>query len=212
MTKVLVAGSQKLFRQGLKCILTKQFGGEVEIHESSDQFSVTICRDLRPDIVVLDVDIPIGSGIELESRLVTSECSPKVVVITSKIEPALLNLLIETGAAAYLTKNCPEHDFVEAITSVINGRAYISEQFSRLVTMGKLEKSGSISLGELSRREMEVMLFLAEGRSSDEIATYLSISPKTVASYKQRIHDKLKTRNTAEITRVAIQLGLLTST
>lgn len=211
MSRILITGSQRLFRQGLKCILIQHFGEKVEIHECADESSISLGRDLQPEIIVLDADISVGSGLELTSRLVASSSRPKVVITTGKSEPVLLTLFAETGVVAFLTKSCPGDDLIEAITKAIQGGVYVSEKFSRLLAQGKVEKSKSIPLSELSRREMEVMLLLAEGRSADEIGSYLAISAKTVASYKQRIHGKLSTRNTADITRLAVQSGLLTS-
>ena len=208
--QVLIVGSQKLNRAGLKCILTQHLGGKVEIHESSDESSVALCRDLKPDIVLLDADIAVGSGVQLATRLVAARSKPIVIIITSKSEPNFLNYLMETGAAGFLTKSRGEKELVEAVESTVKGNTYVGEQFSQLLAHGKVGKSSTPNLSPLTLREMEVTIMLAQGRSPDEIAKHLSISSKTVASYKQRIHDKLNTRNTADITRVAIQSGLLT--
>lgn len=208
--QVLIAGSQKLIRVGLKCILAQHLGGKVEIRESSDESSVALCRDLNPDFVLMDVDVPIGSGVQLAASLVAAPSKPIVIVITGKSEPNFLNHLMETGAAGFLTKSSGETELVEAVESTVKGEAYVSEEFSQLLAHGKVGKSSTPNLSPLTLREMEVTVMLAQGRSPDEIAKHLSISSKTVASYKQRIHDKLNTRNTADITRVAIQSGLLT--
>ncbi len=210
MVKVVIAGSQKLFRVGLKRILTQHFGKKVEIHESSDESCVALCRDLKPDIVLLDADIPIGSGVQLAAGLVEEPSEPIVIVITGKSEPNFLSHLMETGAAGFLTKSSGEKELVEAVESTVKGKSYVSEQFSQLLAHGKIESSSTLRLGPLTLRETEVTVMLAQGRSPEEIAKHLSITAKTVASYKQRIHDKLNTRNTADITRVAVQSGLLT--
>jgi DNA-binding NarL/FixJ family response regulator len=124
--------------------------------------------------------------------------------------PVYLNQLLKTGAAAFLTKNCARDELIQAVRFVRNEEIQISEEFSRLVVLGRINRSASASLSTLSRREFEVLLMLSEGRSPNEIADQLNISSKTVASYKRRIHGKLNTRNTADITRIAVQSGMLT--
>ena len=209
MTRILVAGSQRLFRVGLKRILTQHLGREASIHDSSDNSCLVVCRDFEPDIAILDIDIQFGIGLELAAHITEGPARPRVIIITARREPNFLIQLTRIGASAYLTKNCAESDLINAITSVTEGRYYVSEEFSRLVTLGRIKKLVSAHLSTLSRREMEVMLMLAQGRLPSEIGNYLKISPKTVASYKQRINGKLKTRNTADITRIALESGML---
>jgi len=207
----LIAGTHKLFRDGLKCLVKRHFGEKVEIDETDVDDCKSVCNDLAPDVLLLDVDIKQGVGLELASQLAGSSARPKVIVITGKSDPILLNLLMETNAVGFLTKGNSVNGLVNAIDAVMNGSVHVNEKYSQLIVQGKVEGSAFSPLNQLSLREMEVMLSLAEGRSPEEIANHLFISPKTVASYKQRIHDKLHTRNTADITRVALESGLLSS-
>jgi two-component system invasion response regulator UvrY len=208
--QVLISGSQKLLRVGLKCILTRHFGGRVEVHQSSDESCVAVCRDLKPDIVLVDVDISIGSGIELAARLVEDPSKPIVIAITSRSEPTFLSHLMETEASGFLSKSRGEKELLKAVDLTVKGKTYVSEPIARLLAHGRVQSPSTSGIGSLALREMEVLIMLAQGISPIEIAERLSISPETVASYKQRIHDKLGTRNTADITRIAVKSGLLT--
>lgn len=211
-TKLLIAGSQRLFRVGVQCILSQHFDRKFNFHDSGDDLAVAACREVQPDIVILDADTSSGAGLELVSRLTGSPLRPKIIVITSKNEPSYLDQLVKSGAAAYLTKDCDGCELIEAVSSAIRGRIHVSDRFSRSVILGKIKGSNPVSITALSRREMEVTVLLAEGRTPVEIGTCLAISPKTVSSYKRRIHTKLETRNTADITRIALLSGLVSVT
>ena len=209
MNRVLIVGGKELFRIGLRCLLAEHYEHALKLLDVVYQEAIPTCEKFGPSVVLLDTDARDGYGLDLVSKLVDSPCAPKVVIITCEREPALLNLQLETGATGFLTKDCSTNDCIDAVNAAINSTNYVSPQFSRLIVLGKIGRTDKNSLNLLSRREMSTMLMLAEGMTNKEIAKSLNISPKTVTSYKLRIHEKLKTRNVADIARVAVRAGLL---
>lgn len=210
MTRILVIGPKELFRVGIRCLLSQEIKRRLELIDSIDEVALSVCREFKPKIVLVDIDIPRGSGLELVTRLVQSDCQPRVIIVTGEREPNVLNHQMETGATGFLTKSCRVDDCIAAVAAAIRGHAYASERYARMVTLGKIGGAEEDPLKKLSRREMDVLVMLAEGKSHQEVAELLAISQKTVASYKYRIHQKLNTRNTADITRIAVKSGLLT--
>ena len=116
---------------------------------------------------------------------------------------------MDAGASAYLTKGCPVSELVKAITTVAAGGRHVGSRVAQQLALRMLPGRGLSPFESLSAREMEVMLMLAEGRKIQEIAETMHLSPKTVATYKYRIYDKLDTRSDVDMTRMALRYGVV---
>ncbi|MGK2926141.1 MAG: response regulator, partial [Lysobacterales bacterium] len=166
-------------------------------------------RELRPDVVLLDVSLPGLSGFEVTIRLKQASPELGIVILTVHEQAPYPAQLLEAGAAAYLTKGCPATELVEAIKTVARGGRHIGSRVAQQMALNLLPGGTASPFEVLSAREMEVMLMLAEGRKIADIAELMHLSPKTVATYKYRIFEKLNTRSDVDMTRMALRWGVV---
>ena len=210
MIRVLVVDDHELVRIGLRHILADypaiQIAGEAVDGESAMRMN----REIRPDVVLLDVCLPGISGFEVTTRL--KQASPKlgIIILTVHEQAPYPARLLEAGASGYLTKGCPSTELVQAIQTVARGGRHIGSRIAQQMALNMLPGGQSSPFEELSAREMEVMLMLADGRKIADIAEVLHLSPKTIATYKYRIYEKLNTRNDVDMARMAMRYGIVT--
>ncbi len=167
------------------------------------------CSSDRPDVVLMDVNMPGIGGIEATRRLLRIAPDLKVVALTmldNEPFPARLN---EVGAMGYLTKGCPADEMIQAIRSVFRGQPFVSSDVARKHILTDWKRHSATPFQGLSSRETQVMLMILEGQRNQEISDGLSLSPKTVSTYRQRIYEKLDVRNDVELTRLAYRHGIL---
>jgi two-component system invasion response regulator UvrY len=209
MIRVLVVDDHELVRVGLRHILADypaiQIAGEAVDGESALRMN----RELRPDVVLLDVSLPGLSGFEVTTRL--KQVSPElgIVILTVHEQSPYPAQLLAAGASAYLTKGCPATELVQAIKTVARGGRHIGSRVAQQMALNFLPGGAASPFAGLSAREMEVMLMLAEGRKVADIAEVMHLSPKTVATYKYRIYEKLNTRSDVDMTRMAMRWGVV---
>ncbi|MCU0988495.1 MAG: response regulator [Xanthomonadales bacterium] len=209
MIRVLVVDDHELVRIGLRHILADypaiQIAGEAVDGESALRMN----RELRPDVVLLDVSLPGLSGFEVTTRL--KQVSPElgIVILTVHEQSPYPAQLLAAGASAYLTKGCPATELVQAIKTVARGGRHIGSRVAQQMALNFLPGGTASPFAGLSAREMEVMLMLAEGRKVADIAEVMHLSPKTVATYKYRIYEKLNTRSDVDMTRMAMRWGVV---
>lgn len=211
MIRILVVDDHELVRIGLRHTLadypTIQIAGEAVDGESALRMN----REFRPDVVLLDVCLPGLSGFEVTTRLKQASPQLGIVILTVHEQAPYPARLLEAGASAYLTKACPATELVQAIKTVARGGRHIGSSIAQQMALNLLPGGCSSPFEELSAREMEVMLMLADGRKVADIAEVLHLSPKTVATYKYRIYEKLNTRNDVDMARMAMRYGVLAS-
>ena len=211
MIRVLVVDDHELVRIGLRQTLidypTIQVAGEATDGETA----LVMNRELRPDVVLLDVELPGLSGFEGTARLRQATPAPGVIILTLHEKRPYPERLLDAGASGYLTKGCPATELVEAIRTVAAGGRHIGSRIAQKMALDLLPGGRRSPFDELSAREMEVMLMLADGKKIAEIARAMHLSPKTVATYKYRIFDKLDARNDVAMTRMAMRFGLVAS-
>lgn len=209
MIRVLVVDDHELVRIGLRHILADypviQIAGEAIDGESALRMN----RELRPDVVLLDVSLPGLSGFEVTTRLKQASPELGIVILTVHEQPPYPAQLLAAGASAYLTKGCPATELVQAIKTVARGGRHIGSRVAQQMALNLLPGGTATPFAGLSAREMEVMLMLAEGRKVADIAEVMHLSPKTVATYKYRIYEKLNTRSDVDMTRMAMRWGVV---
>jgi len=211
MIRILVVDDHELVRIGLRHILADypsiQIAGEAVDGESALRMN----REIRPDVVLLDVCLPGLSGFEVTKRLKQASPHLGVIILTVHEQAPYPAQLLEAGASAYLTKGCPATELVQAIQTVASGGRHIGSRVAQQMALDMLPGGKSSPFEELSAREMEVMLMLADGLKIADIAKAMHLSPKTVATYKYRIFEKLDTRNDVDMTRMAMRYGVVAS-
>jgi two-component system response regulator NreC len=208
---VLLVDDHAMFRAGIKALL--EAGGKVEVvgEASSGDEAVDKVRELKPDVVVMDLSMPGSNGLEATRRIAALELDTNVLVLTVHAEEEYLVPVVEAGASGYLTKTSADTDLLEAIRVVARGQVFLPPKATTLLLKQykAAESSEEVSLKDLSTREQEVLALTAEGYSSREIGKKLFISPKTVDTYRSRIMDKLGLSHRSDLVRFALRVGLL---
>ena len=209
MIRLLVVDDHELVRIGLRHIFEDYPAIRIAGEAVDGESALRMNRELRPDVVLLDISLPGLSGFEVTTRLKQASPDLGIVVLTVHEQAPYPAQLLEAGAAAYLTKGCPATELVEAIKTVARGGRHIGSRVAQQMALNLLPGGTASPFEVLSAREMEVMLMLAEGRKIADIAALMHLSPKTVATYKYRIFEKLNTRNDVDMTRMALRWGVV---
>ena len=211
--RVLLADDHAVLRAGLRALLNAEPDMTVVGEAVDGQDAVEKARELKPDVVVMDISMPGVNGLEATSRIVESG-GAKVLVLTMHPEDQYLLQVIKAGASGYVLKKSADTELMDAIRTVYRGEAFLYPAATRLLVneyaRGARASGDRDSLDELTDREREVLRLTAEGFSNQEIADKLIISPKTVDTYRGRIMDKLNLRHRSELVRYALRKGLLT--
>lgn len=215
-TRVVVADDHAVLRSGLKLLINSQADMEVVGEAGSHDEALTKSRELKPDIVVLDMTMPGGSGVQVIGTLVRECPATHVVVLTMHDDATYFRLAMAAGALGYVTKQSADTELLDAIRCVAKGKIYTQIQLAAVsnrppVAVGALRKREAALLESLSDREREVLILVAQGHTNQAIADKLDISVKTIESYRARLMSKLKLHNRAELTQLAMESGLLAS-
>ena len=200
-----------MFRAGIRALIEAEDRFEVIGEASSGDEAVDRVRELKPDIVIMDLAMPGSNGLEATRRISALELDTHVLVLTVHAEEEYLVPVVEAGASGYLTKTSADTDLIEAIRVVARGQVFLPPKAATLLLRRYKDTEGddSASINDLSPREQEVLALTAEGFSSREIGEKLFISPKTVDTYRSRIMDKLGLSHRSELVRFALRSGLL---
>ena len=210
-TKILMVDDHAMFRAGIRALLEAEGRMVVVGEAASGDEAVDRVRELKPDVVVMDLSMPGSNGLEATRRIAALELDTKVLVLTVHAEEEYLVPVVEAGASGYLTKTSADNDLIEAIKVVARGEVYLPPKATTLLLQRykASESDDTAGLHDLSTREQEVLALTAEGYSSREIGKKLFISPKTVDTYRSRIMDKLGLNHRSELVRFALRVGLL---
>ena len=208
MIRVMIVDDHELVRLGLRQIFSEYHDIEVVAEAGDGKTAVRLCREVQPDVVILDVSLSGQSGFELTRRLKLGQSSLRVLAMSIYDSSPYPERMMEAGASGYLTKACSLSELLEALRTVARGGRHIGSAIAQKMVLGNLDGSGTTPFDSLSSREMEVLVLLSEGNRLAEIADAMHLSPKTVATYKYRIFDKLDTRNDVEATRLAMRYGI----
>lgn len=207
MIKVFVADDHQIVREGLRRILGDS--ADMEIVGEAATFPDLFARlpEARPEIVVLDISMP-GPGF-LESLRLLREQEVRVVVLSMHPESQFAVRAIKAGASAYLSKERTPDELIGAIRHVHEGKTYVTPALAEELAERLSTDRESLPHEELSEREFQVLLMLGSGRAVGEISRELSLSPKTISTYRARILRKLGLQTTADMVRYALQHDLV---
>jgi two-component system response regulator NreC len=205
--RILVADDHQIVRQGLKTILDRE-GFDIVGEASDGGEAVSRAIELQPDLVVLDIGMPVMTGIEAASEIRKSVPSAKLILLTVHTENRYILEALRSGVRGYVLKSRASGELVEAIREILNGRMYLSPGISQTVVEAYLQQNAGES-ESLTRRELQVLQLVAEGKTTREIAASLSVSVKTADSHRSNIMHKLNMHSVADLVRYAIRRGLV---
>jgi DNA-binding NarL/FixJ family response regulator len=209
--RIVLADDHAVVREGLKSLVNSQPDMRVVGEAADGEAAVDAVRSLLPDVVVLDVSMPRINGVEAASRIRTQAPSVRVLPLTVHEEREYVTQLLRAGAAGYVLKRAAPEELVHAIRVVASGGIYLDPSLAGTIVSGYLDGVGdSPVLGQmLSTRERQVLVRIARGFSNKEIAAALTLSVKTVETYKIRMSEKLGLRSRVDIVRYATAQGWL---
>lgn len=212
--RVLVADDHAVLRGGLKLLINSQADMQVVGEAGSHAEALTKSRELLPDILVLDLTMPGGTGVQVIGTLARECPETRVVVLTMHDDATYFRLAMAAGALGYLTKKSADTELLDVIRCVAKGKTYTQIQLAAdsnrpFAVMGASNAREAALLESLSDREREVLILVAQGHTNKAIADRFDISVKTIESYRARLMSKLKLHNRAELTQLAIESGLL---
>jgi DNA-binding NarL/FixJ family response regulator len=211
--RILLADDHRILREGLRSLLAQQ-SDIVVVGEASDgETAVALARELRPDIVIMDVVMPGLGGVEATRQIRTGLRDTKVIGLSMHSDRRFVSEMLRAGALGYLVKDSAFEELNQAVRTVMQGRPYLSVAITGslvedFVRQACTQERQSTPLHMLTSREQEVLRLLADGKRVKEIAHFLNISVKTVESHRQNIMDKLEIHSTIELTRYALREGL----
>jgi two-component system, NarL family, response regulator NreC len=214
--KVLLADDHKLLRSGLKLLLQRNSGMQVVGEAADGEQAIQLFEQLQPDILLLDLSMPNMDGLECLKEIKSRYPEAKVIVLTMHEDENYIKRAMQGGASAYVPKSAADTDLFKAIEAVEAGGIYLSQQDSNLLLhvllnreQETIDKKAPYVL--LSPREREVLRLVAHGYSLAEVAERLSLSIKTVDTYKVRLTEKLKATKRSELVSYALKYGLLSA-
>ena len=209
MIRVLLVDDHELVRAGIKRLLDDAQGMEVIGEAASGESAIDLVRADTPDVILMDVNMPGIGGLEATRRLMPIDPELKVIVVTVHAGEPFPTRLLEAGASGYLTKDCGQHEIINAINSVFAGQRYIGSNIAQKIALSMMPGANKSPFDSLSQREMQVMLMVTQGQNAQEISDKLCLSPKTVSTYRHRLFEKLGVENDVELTRLAIRHGMI---
>ncbi|MCW8880055.1 MAG: UvrY/SirA/GacA family response regulator transcription factor [Kangiellaceae bacterium] len=211
MIKVLVVDDHDLIRNGISRLLEDDEKISVIGEASSGEDGVAKARELRPDVVLMDANMPGIGGLEATRRLLRFDPDIKVIAVTVHGDEPYPTRFMQAGAAGYVTKGADVDEMVIAIKQVASGKRYLAPEIAQAMALKAVNPDEGSPFDELSDREMQVMLMITKGQKVQDISEQLFLSPKTVNSYRYRLFEKLKIENDVELTHLAIRHGIIES-
>jgi len=209
--RVLVCDDHQLFREGVKAILNAQPTLEVVGEASDGKEAVDVALKLNPDVVLMDISMPVLRGFEATRRLKRARPFIKVLILTVYGDEDLVTRCMDAGAAGYILKDTPPVQLVYAIEAVNQGQQYLSPSVLKGLVRQHISQPSGLKSGYelLSDREREILVRLAEGESLKDLATRLDLSVKTVDAHKTNLMRKLDLHDRSELIRYAIRKHLV---
>jgi len=211
--KILLADDHTIVRQGLARLLEDQSDLRVVGEATDGRMALEKATALKPDIVIMDIAMPLMNGIEAAKRIRKQLPETKILILSMYSHEHYIHQLLETGISGYLLKDSSGRDIISAIKAAMKGETFLSPSISKKVVESYLSPRKSSSMEErykqLSNREREVFQLIAEGHSTKRIGEMLYVSVSTVKSHKGNIMEKLGISNPIRLVHFAIKLGLV---
>ncbi|HAJ29752.1 MAG TPA: two-component system response regulator UvrY [Gammaproteobacteria bacterium] len=209
MIKVLIVDDHQMVRFGTRRLLEDESGLQIVGEASSGEEAIEAVDALNPQVVLMDVQMPGIGGLEATRRCLRIAPDVKVIALSMHDGEPFPSKLFEAGAKGYVSKRSDPEELILAIRKVMAGQRYISTDIAQNLALRPFAEVQQSPFEQLSGREMQIALMVIRGMGAAEMGKKLILSPKTVNSYRYRIFEKLDIKNDVELTKLAIQHGLL---
>ena len=206
--KILLVDDHAVVRMGFKMLIEAEADIKVIGEAESGEVAVKLFQELKPDIIVMDITMPGIGGLEAIDRIMAKDKNTKILVLSAHEDSVHPKRVLNAGAMGYLTKRSAAEELIKAIKSIHQGKRYLEPNIAQQMAITQL--SGETNPVEiLSDREFEVFMALAKGKSTNDIADTLCLSPRTVGTHLYNIKQKLNANNSGESALIAIRCGLI---
>lgn len=207
--RVLLAEDHGVVREGLRALLNARPGFEVIAEVGDGASAVREALDRGPDVVLMDVGLPILNGVDAARQIQRSRPDIQIVILSMRDDPDTVDRALRAGARGYALKGLGVDALCDAIRTVAQGEVYLSTGISEYILQGYLKGPDATPSDPLTERERQIVQLIAEGYTSREIATRLGVKPKTVQNHRANLMEKLQIHTTAGLVRYAIHHGLV---
>ncbi len=208
--RVLLVDDHPVVRKGLCLCLAKQGNIRVVGEAGDGQQALAMAKELQPDLMLMDIDLPGMNGLAVAEVLRTEQPQIQIVFLSMHSEGEYVMRILQSGAKGYVLKHAPTEELIQAIDKVYAGETYFSPEVARVALNQIVHNQGAPKKGSLTDREDEVLIQIAGGLSNKEIASKLGVGVRTVETHRERIMRKLDIHSAAGLTRFAISKGLVT--
>lgn len=210
--RVVIADDHTVVRQGIRGVLEEVEGLEVVAEAGDGDEALALVKELEPDVVVLDVNMPGKTGLEVAKALRDDGASVRILILSMHDDPEYVLQAVRVGADGYVLKDVSPAELRDAVRAVHEGREYFTARVTQQLSIGlrqEIEKEQlRARLDSLTNRETQVLLLVAEGLTNRAIGDRLEISPRTVETHRERVMGKLRIRTIAGLTRFVVEHGL----
>ena len=205
---VILVDDHSVVRMGFKMLIDSEKDMQVIAEAETGEEGIKKFQEIKPDVIVMDITMPGIGGLEAIERIIAKDKNAKILVLSAHEDSVHPKRVLSAGAIGYLTKRSAAEELIDAIRTVGSGKKYIESSVAQQLAITQL--SGENDPTEvLSDREFEVFISLAKGKSTNEIADIMCLSPRTVGTHLYNIKQKLNANNSAEIALIAIRCGLI---
>ena len=209
MINVFLVDDHELVRTGIRRILEDVRGIKVVGEAQSGETAVAFCRQHHPDVILMDMNMPGIGGLEATRKILRIRPDVRIIVLTIHSENPFPTKVMQAGAAGYLTKGAAPDEMIHAIRLVHSGQRYISPEIAQQMALSQFASADENPFKSLSERELQVFLRLAKGETIGQMAESMSLSVKTVSTYRTRLLEKLGVGSNAELATYALRHGLI---
>lgn len=207
--RIIIADDHAFLREGIKKTIQDEIDMKIVGEASNANDALDIIRELKPDIVIMDISMPGKSGLDVLKDLKSLKIKSRILILSMHPEDRFAIRALKAGASGYLTKESAPDELVKAIRTVLSGRKYVSKALAEKLVDILSEDSDKLPHEQLSDREYEVFIKISSGKKAVDIATELSISIHTVNTYRARILEKLNMNSNVELTQYAMHNNLI---
>ena len=209
MINVLLVDDHELVRTGISRILMDERGIKVIGEAGSGEEALQFCRQHEPDVVLMDMNMPGMGGMTATKRILHFCPGIKGLALSVSCEEPVPTKVMQLGAAGFISKNSAPKEMVSAIRKVYSGVRHISDEVAQKMALAKVNNHSENPFEGLSDRELQIMLMITRGQKVNDIAEQLSVSAKTVNSYRYRMFEKLAISGDVELTHLALRHGMI---
>ncbi|WP_457553342.1 response regulator transcription factor [Desulfobacula sp.] len=211
--EIVIADDHTIVRQGLRKLLEEEECLKITGEAMDGHQAIQKVFELEPDVIIMDIAMPVLNGIEASRQIKQSALKTKVIILSMHDHTRYIRELLSIGVSGYLLKNAVSHDIIKAIKAAVKGETYLSPAISSRVIedyVGMNQKTSQDELYDtLTNREREVFQMMVEGYSTKKISEILCLSPSTIKSHRSNIMGKLKMENISKLIQYAIHLGII---